>query len=167
MNPRFSSRGRTEAVATLVFAAILTFPLAAQSPDHEAARSLADSALAAISRGDFIGFTDMMIEEGIVVGTSERDGVMQSRARTRAQEREMVVQGRWTERGWNPVVRIAGGVATVWLPYDFYIDGAWSHCGVDTFTMVKSEDRWFIAALAYTVEQPPACERHPAGPPGP
>ncbi|MDZ4862334.1 MAG: hypothetical protein SGJ01_02725 [Gemmatimonadota bacterium] len=41
----------------------------------------------------------------------------------------------------------------------------WSHCGVDVFTLMKSEGRWRVAALVYTVEQPPVCRKHPAGPP--
>ena len=45
------------------------------------------------------------------------------------------------------------------MPYDFYIDGKWSHCGVDAFTMLKSDGRWRIASLSWSVEQPPACER--------
>jgi hypothetical protein len=46
-----------------------------------------------------------------------------------------------------------------------YIGDKWSHCGVDTFTMMKSQGRWRVAALIYTIEQPPACRKHPAGPP--
>jgi hypothetical protein len=62
-------------------------------------------------------------------------------------------------------VKIAGRLATVWLPYDFHIDGKWSHCGVDAFTMLKVGEQWRIAVLAWTVEQPPACRPHPDGPP--
>ena len=39
------------------------------------------------------------------------------------------------------------------------------HCGVDVFTLLKSEGGWRIATLVWSVEQPPACQRHPAGPP--
>ncbi len=56
-------------------------------------------------------------------------------------------------------------VAQVWMPYDLYLGDKWSHCGVDTFTLMKSEGRWRVAALVYTIEQPPACRPHPAGPP--
>jgi hypothetical protein len=51
------------------------------------------------------------------------------------------------------------------MPYDLYRGDAWSHCGVDTFTLMKSEGHWRVAALIYTIEQPPACRKHPAGPP--
>jgi hypothetical protein len=61
---------------------------------------------------------------------------------------------------------IADRVAQVWMPYDLYVGNQWSHCGVDTFTLMKREGRWRVAALIYTIEQPPACRKHPAGPPG-
>ena len=68
------------------------------------------------------------------------------------------------ERGFAPDVRIAGTIAVVWLPYDLYVDRAWSHCGVDVFTLVLVGDRWRIANLTYSIEQPPACRVHPDGP---
>jgi hypothetical protein len=53
----------------------------------------------------------------------------------------------------------------VWLPYDLYLDGKWSHCGVDVFTLVRQEGAWRIATMAWSAEQPPVCEPHPDGPP--
>jgi hypothetical protein len=69
------------------------------------------------------------------------------------------------ERGFRPTVLVSGPLAVVWLPYDLYVNGSWSHCGIDAFTLVRNAGAWKIAALAWTVEQPPACERHPDGPP--
>lgn len=140
--------------------------LPAQSDDRAAVIAVADSALAAISRSDFLALTDLMVDEATVVVTSVRGGVPQAQVSTRATWRARSGTGpRLTERGWNPTVQLQAGIATVWYPYDFYIDGEWSHCGIDTFTLVKRADRWMIVTIAYTVEQPPACERHPAGPP--
>jgi hypothetical protein len=56
-------------------------------------------------------------------------------------------------------------LATVWLPYDLYVDGAWSHCGVDVFSLLRVDDEWKILTMGWTVEQPPACDGHPDGPP--
>jgi hypothetical protein len=69
------------------------------------------------------------------------------------------------ERMWDPTVRIHGRVADVLAPYDFYQDGELSHCGVDLFQLVKTSDGWVVVSVIWTVEQPPACERHPDGPP--
>lgn len=146
----------------------LALPLRAQSraADSLAVLAAADSALAAISRVDFIAFTDLMIPEATIVATVTRPGgAPQVRARTRETERATRVGGRLTERGFGATASVAGNVAMVWMPYDFYADGAWSHCGVDVFTFVRTAAGWRISSLAYSVEQPPACQRHPAGPP--
>jgi hypothetical protein len=56
----------------------------------------------------------------------------------------------WKERIWSPQVRLDGRMAQVWAPYDFHLDGKFSHCGVDVFTLVQGKDGWQIAAIAYT-----------------
>jgi len=138
---------------------------AAPTGEAAAALEVAHAALAAISREDMVAFTDLMIDEALVLPVSERNGTVRYAASTRAAERARTFDVDIVERGFDPTVHVAGGVASVWLPYDLYIDGAWSHCGVDTFTMVRVGDAWRIASLAWTVEQPPQCSRHPDGPP--
>lgn len=66
------------------------------------------------------------------------------------------------ERIWNPDVRVHGRIASVWTPYDFWIDGKYSHCGVDAFELIKTEDGWKLAGGTYTVED--KCEPSPLGP---
>jgi hypothetical protein len=76
------------------------------------------------------------------------------------------IDGEPIERMWDPVVRIDGDLAELWAPYDFYVGERFSHCGVDAVHLVRHEGRWKIAVISYTRAQPPACEMHPAGPPG-
>ncbi|MEX0891790.1 MAG: hypothetical protein WEB88_06425 [Gemmatimonadota bacterium] len=138
---------------------------AEQAREEAAALEVAHAALAAISREDMVAFTDLMIDEALVLPVWEQNGTVRYNARTRAAERARTLDADIVERGFDPTVRVSGPVASVWLPYDLYIDGAWSHCGVDTFTMVRVDGAWRIASLAWTVEQPPQCRRHPDGPP--
>lgn len=138
---------------------------AAQTSDPRAAViAVADSALAAITRGDAVGLTDLMVPEAVMFPTSTRDGVTTYRVRTREGQRTSSLNG-IVERGFKPTAMVNGGVAMVWMPYDLYVDGAWSHCGADVFTLVKADNKWRIASLAWSAEQPPVCEKHPAGPP--
>ena len=55
------------------------------------------------------------------------------------------------ERIWSPEVRIDGQIATVWAPYDFHLGDAFSHCGTDTFQLVRVNGGWIITGLTYTV----------------
>ena len=72
---------------------------------------------------------------------------------------------RYVERMWSPQVAIDGPIASVWTPYDFYLDGEFSHCGIDAFHLIQTDGEWLVQDLIYTVRQPPACEMHPDGPP--
>src|SRR5688572_2738177 len=66
------------------------------------------------------------------------------------------------ERIWNPEVTVHGLIATLRAPYDFWIDGKLSHCGVDAFDLIKTEEGWKIAGGVYTVEND--CAPSPLGP---
>jgi hypothetical protein len=154
-------------VAAVLALGLVRSEAGAQAPDARAAAiAVADSALAAITKGDVKGLTALFVSEAVMFPTSTRDGVTTYRARTRAEQAAGSIVG-VVERGWNPTAMVNGGVAMVWYPYDLYRNGTWSHCGADVFTLVKTERTWRIASMAWSNEQPPVCEKHPAGPPKP
>lgn len=62
-------------------------------------------------------------------------------------------KGVWRERIWSPTVLVHGELAQVWAPYDFHLDGAFLHCGVDSFSLVRDGGRWRIAGISYTVRK--------------
>ena len=47
-------------------------------------------------------------------------------------------------------VQIDGPLATAWTPYTFWVNGEFSHCGVNTFTLVKSPTGWKIWSIMDT-----------------
>jgi ketosteroid isomerase-like protein len=162
----------TACTLAISFAAVT--PLVAQATgtsrgsaaDRTAVLAVADSALAAISRTDFVALTDLMLDSAVTFSAGERNGQFRTWFSSRATQRATSMTGTITERGFKPEVHVSGPLAVVWMPYDLYLNGAWSHCGVDTFTMLRTaEGGWRIASLVWSVEQPPACERHPDGPP--
>ena len=66
------------------------------------------------------------------------------------------------ERIWNPEVRVHDSIASVWAPYDFWIDGKFSHCGIDLFDLIRTADGWKISGGAFTMEA--KCAPSPLGP---
>ena len=59
--------------------------------------------------------------------------------------------GIWNEEWWSPEVSIDGNLAQVWTPYAFYLDDAFSHCGVDAFLLIRlDDDSWKIFHLTDT-----------------
>jgi CubicO group peptidase (beta-lactamase class C family) len=68
------------------------------------------------------------------------------------------------ERIWEAQVRVNGPIADVWSPYDFYVDGEFSHCGIDAFQLVRTDAGWRIGAIAYTViREKEECPPSPLG----
>jgi hypothetical protein len=139
-------------------------PPAEGSPEAEVI-GVAAAALTAITAGDWTRLTDLMVPEAQIHVSMLRDGLGSHRMRTREVERATTDAPPLIERGFDATVHIAGGLAIAWVPYDIYVGGAWSHCGIDLFTMMRIGSDWKLLNLAYTVEQPPACRPHPDGPP--
>jgi hypothetical protein len=54
------------------------------------------------------------------------------------------------ERITFETIRIDGPLAIVWTPYNFYFNGKFSHCGVNSFHLVKFNDSWKIQYLIDT-----------------
>ena len=48
------------------------------------------------------------------------------------------------------VIKIDGDLAVAWTPYKFYIDEKFSHCGVDSFQLIKINGKWKIQYLVDT-----------------
>jgi hypothetical protein len=156
----------TRYLAAMLLAWPATLTAQDSRADSLAVLAVADSSLAALSRNDFVGFTDWMVEGATIASVSESAQGRRVNLRTREGFRSRDPGGdRLLERGFNGTAMVDGPIAMVWLPYDFYVNGTWSHCGVDIFTMVKSDAGWKIATLTYNVLQPPACAPHPDGPP--
>lgn len=54
------------------------------------------------------------------------------------------------ERLGTPTVHVDGALASIWVDYWFYVGERFSHCGVDSFILIKQEGRWRISAVADT-----------------
>jgi hypothetical protein len=51
---------------------------------------------------------------------------------------------RWEERLLGHTVHIDGNLAHVWTPYEFWLNGNFSHCGANAFTLAKLAQGWKI-----------------------
>lgn len=48
------------------------------------------------------------------------------------------------------MIRIDGPLAIAWTPYNFYYNGQFSHCGVNSFQLVRFNNEWKIQYLIDT-----------------
>ncbi|MBM3432045.1 MAG: nuclear transport factor 2 family protein [Bacteroidetes bacterium] len=58
--------------------------------------------------------------------------------------------GALDERIEFEVVKTDGPLAIVWTPYQFYFNGRYSHCGVNSFQLIRQQGKWQIQYLIDT-----------------
>jgi len=61
-----------------------------------------------------------------------------------------ISKGDADERIEFETIKIDGPLALVWAPYKFYYKGQFSHCGVDSFQLVRIDGVWKIQYLIDT-----------------
>lgn len=129
---------------------------AAANPEEAAILSVVDRFMDGITSNDAALLAELHVEGSFTVvarpGASGGGPQVVRRAFTPPRS-----NGRaFRERYWDPVVHVRGGIAVVWTPYEFWIDGKTSHCGIDVFDLMKDNGVWKIANAMWTVE-PDAC----------
>jgi hypothetical protein len=99
-----------------------------------AVASFADSAvMQTISRakdGSILVKTDKVAEFGAQIGVAPK--------------------GALDERISFDVIKVDGPLAIVWTPYQFYYNGTFSHCGVNSFQMLRTAMGWKIQYIIDT-----------------
>jgi hypothetical protein len=114
---------------------------------------------------DVEGARSVLMADGRLYSVREQDGRSIARAMSVPDYLEGMArrQQEYRERMWDPDVRIHGPIAVLWTRYDFWVDGKFSHCGIDAFDLIKTPDGWKIATGVYTVERT-GCAPSPLGP---
>jgi hypothetical protein len=59
----------------------------------------------------------------------------------------------WNESLGEPKVQQSANLATVWVPFKFYLDDTLSQCGVNQFTLFWNGEQWKIIHLIDTSEK--------------
>ena len=125
------------------------------SPDDRAAvLRLVNEAFAAIAAGSQADWEAILTEEGSFAWVAGEQGNRSIGHLSYAEhlERQQTPSQRYHERIWDPGILVDGDLAVVWAPYDFHIDGSFSHAGVDAINLVRRDDGWRIAAIVWSVE---------------
>lgn len=156
-------------LTSLVLLALLVVPLPAvgQEAEEGAVVAVVQDLFDAMATRDAEAISALLTDDARIASVrpgAEGQRVVGSQDRATFVRAITVGQGEILERMWEPQVRVHGDLASLWAPYDFWIDGELSHCGVDAFQLLRTDDGWRIAHVAYTVERE-GCPDSPLGPP--
>lgn len=148
----------------LLYLVLLSQLLAANAnsadEDRDAVLELMDQAFDAIGSGNPDDQRAIQLAEGTSLSFRDRPGGKPGELEFRIATNEALVSSetddnqkymeRWTGK---PTVMIHGPIAVVWGEYEFWIDGEFSHCGIDSADLVKIAGSWKIANWMWTVEK--------------
>ena len=56
----------------------------------------------------------------------------------------------WEEIPLSFDIKIHNGIAMAWVPYQFRVNGKFTHCGIDIFTLTETNKGWKIINTSYT-----------------
>jgi hypothetical protein len=59
-------------------------------------------------------------------------------------------ENQFEERLLDFSIKVDGNMANAWTPYEFWYNGSLSHCGVNSFQLIKEDDGWKIIYLVDT-----------------
>ncbi len=138
---------------TLSLTVVLINTAVAQSTE-DSVKAVVNNMFAAMKNADSVGlkncFSDWAVLQTItrnkegetIVRTDAIDGFTSFVGKTN--------KGDADERISFGAVHIDGALASVWTPYSFYFKGNFSHCGVNSFQLVRVKGQWKIQHIIDT-----------------
>ena len=134
-----------------------------QSEDAKAAADVPDKLFAAMKAKSFEDIRAMFTADGQLVAIDKpRDGkgISKTRVFTAESFAKAISEAKgaeFIEKMPHKDVRVSGDLAMVAGRYTFYTGEKFSHCGTNTFNLVRTDAGWKIAGAASTLEF--QCER--------
>ena len=135
----------------------------ARNEDVKAAAEIPDRLFAAMKAKNFEEIRAQFTAEGQLVAIDKpRDGkgISKTRVLTAESFAKTIAEAKgadFIEKMLNKDVKITGDLAIVTGRYTFYVGEKFSHCGTNTFNLVRTDAGWRIANAASTLEF--QCER--------
>jgi hypothetical protein len=130
----------------------------AQSADETEAAAVADRLFAAMRAKSFADIRAQFTPEGQLIAIDKpRDGkgISKTRVFTAESFAKAISEAKsaeYIEKMPNKDVRISGDLAIVSGRYTFFVGEKLSHCGTNTFNLVRTEAGWKIGNAASTLE---------------
>ncbi len=131
---------------------------AAKNDDSRQALAVPVSLFAAMRSKDAAGIRALFTPEGQLVAIDKpRDGqgISKTRVFTADAFAKLISEAKapeFIETMGQPEVKLFGDMALVFGRYTFYVGDKFSHCGTNSFHLVRTTDGWRIANAASTLE---------------
>jgi hypothetical protein len=138
----------------LLISCITVLPAIAQNTSEDSVKAVITTMFAAMRNANgnalFMCFADSAVLQTIARDKDGNAVIKNDQVRDFAKLVETLPKGGADERIVFDVVKVDGQLASVWTPYEFYYNGQFSHCGVNSFQLVRTKTGWKIQYLIDT-----------------
>ena len=121
--------------------------------DKKEVLAIAQQFFDALEKGDTTTLRSLYLNDARNFFVQEKDTKISEGSRSpksfRA-DKDRVVRERFIKGGVE--VMVHNRIAMVWGSYNLWINDQFSHCGVDAFTLLKTDTGWKISSLSYSME---------------
>jgi hypothetical protein len=136
----------------LFIAIIISSTISAQTDEAKRVQEAVDTFFEGFHKGDTVLMKTVMLgkfptqstfvnKDGKdVIQTGDSNELLQAIAKR-------TVDQKWDERLLDYVIKVDGNMASAWTPYEFWFNGNFSHCGVNSFQLFKDNGQWKIVYL--------------------
>src|SRR5688572_9173269 len=115
--------------------------------------TIAQQFFEALEQGDTTTLRSLFLDDARNYFVQEKDTKTRTGSRSPESfkaDKDRVVRERFIKGGVD--VMVHNRIAMVWGSYNLWINDKFSHCGVDAFTLLKTDTGWKISSLSYSME---------------
>ncbi len=121
-----------------------------QVSETEAAKAGVNKLFTAMKDSDSAGIKSSFTKQAILQTIMKTGEVKTENIPAFTRTIAKAVKNTLEERISFSAIHIDGNLASVWTPYQFYFQGKFSHCGVNSFQMIKENGVWKIQYIIDT-----------------
>ena len=133
----------------LFFFLISSFSFAQNSVEKEVVKPI-ENLFQAMKSADSIGVKNAFSSSAILQTFDKNNEIRTEKVEGFAKQVGSSKVGDLDERFTISKILIDGNMASVWVPYQFYYKGNFSHCGVNSFQLAKLNNEWKIQYIIDT-----------------
>lgn len=120
---------------------------------EDSVKTVINTLFSAMKNADATSFKTVFSESAIMQTIGRRDGkpaIISESVEDFAKQVTQLKKDSADERISFETIKIDGPLAIVWTPYNFFYNGKFSHCGVNSFQLVRLDGVWKIQYLIDT-----------------
>lgn len=144
----------TKLLRIIAFAIVATAGAQETTPEQEVKKTI-ETFFEAFHKGDTTLLKSVLADKLVLQTTfTDREGKNQL-VEEEASKLITVIGTRPTDQKWEEKlldyqIKVDGTMANAWTPYEFWFNGQFSHCGVNSFQLFNDNGTWKIIYLIDT-----------------